>query len=277
MNRHQVRRCFLAAILFWGGPLAGLLTRARGDEGKVLWTGGFESNWMQQWHVARPKAWGLQNLKALADPSGKFVTVLRATFPKGSASPTVTRNTSSPVGGGQFFANLGLNPRDSLHLRFYVRFAGDFNFVKGGKLPGLFGGSVGSGGNIPDGTNGFSTRFMWRRNGDGEVYVYLPSSIQHGTSFGRGKWRFQANQWHLIEQEVKLNTPGKDDGRVRVWFEEKLVLDEEKIVFRTVSSLKIEGVFFCTFFGGNDPSWATPTYTYIDFANFAVGPGYIGP
>ena len=247
------------------------------QEGKVLWTGGFENNWMQKWQVGRKKAWGLQNLKAMPDPSGKFPTIIRATFPKGSASPTVTRNTSRPVGGGQFFARLGITSRESMHLRFYVRFAEDFDFVKGGKLPGLFGGSVGSGGNIPNGTNGFTTRFMWRRSGAGEVYAYVPSSIEHGTSFGRGKWRFQPHRWQLIEQEIKLNTPGKKDGRIRVWFEEKLVFDEDNIVFRTVSSLRIEGIFFCTFFGGNDPTWATPRTTHIDFAGFAVGTGYIGP
>ena len=59
-------------------------------------------------------------------------------------------------------------------------------------------------------------------------------------------------------------------------FEEKLVLDQGNVVFRTVASLKIEGIFFCTFFGGNDPSWATPKTTHADFAKFAVGTGYIG-
>ncbi|WP_181449171.1 polysaccharide lyase [Nonomuraea aridisoli] len=43
-----------------------------------------------------------------------------------------------------------------------------------------------NGGRIPDGTNGLSTRFMWRANGAGEVYAYLPTSREHGTSLGRG-------------------------------------------------------------------------------------------
>jgi hypothetical protein len=270
-----VRLVPLAALSLFGAA-AWPAGHAGGGERRVLWSGGFEAGWMAKWKV-RKRSWGLKNLRAMKDPAGKFPTLLRAHYPRGSASPTVARNAGRPVGGGQFYADLGLAPRDALHLRYYVRFPDGFTFVKGGKLPGLFGGSVGSGGRVPDGTNGFTTRLMWRKNGDGEVYAYLPSSVKHGTSLGRGKWRFRPGKWHLIEQEVRLNTPGKRDGRVRVWFDEKLVLDEQNLLFRTVPGLKIEGILFSTFFGGSDTSWATPADTSVDFANFAVAEGYIGP
>lgn len=216
-------------------------------------------------------------MKRVDDPTGHFNKVLRVRYPNGSASPTVTRNTGAPVGGAQFYANLGLEPQDSLHLRYYIRFSETFDFVKGGKLPGLSGGTVHSGGRIPDGTNGFSTRFMWRRNGDGEVYAYLPTSVKSGTSIRRGSWRFQPGRWYALEQEVALNTPGQRNGRIKVWVDGRLVLDEGNLVFRTVDTLKIEGVFFSTFFGGDDPTWATPKDTYVEFAKFAVSERYIGP
>ena len=57
----------------------------------------------------------------------------------------------------------------------------------------------------------------WRAGSDGEVYAYLPTSQDHGTSLGRGRWRFPANRWVAIEQRVKLNTPGASDGEVAVW------------------------------------------------------------
>ena len=158
-----------------------------------------------------------------------------------------------------------------------MRFPESFPFMRGGKLPGLFGGEARAGGQIPDGTDGFSTRLMWRRNGDGEVYAYLPTSVEHGTSLGRGKWRFQEGKWHLVEQEVKLNTPGKPDGSIRLWIDEKLVVQELNLTFRTTPELKIEGIFFSTFFGGSDLSWATPKETQVDFAHFVVSETYIGP
>ena len=144
------------------------------------------------------------------------------------------------------------------------------NFVKGGKLPGFFGGEGASGGEIPDGSDGFSTRFMWHKHGDGEIYAYLPTSSKHGTSIGRSNWRFRPNKWYHLEQEVVLNDPGLANGHIRVWLDGRKVLDQNELTFRKVNQLTIDGIFFSTFFGGSDLSWATPHDVYIDFADFSV-------
>lgn len=238
---------------------------------QILWSGGFQDpNWKTLWDIQKSKSWGEENMQIIDDPSGRFAKVLRVRYPKNSASPSVSREENKPLGGAQFCAKLGITSRDALRLSYYVRFSENFDFVKGGKLPGLFGGSGNSGGEIPDGTDGFSTRFMWRRNGDGEVYAYLPTSDEFGTSIGRGNWRFQPGVWYYLEQEVTLNQEGLTDGRVRVWVDGNLVLDEGGLTFRTTKELKIEGLFFSTFFGGGDSSWATPNDVYADFADFKV-------
>jgi hypothetical protein len=248
------------------------VTRTPSDTSvRPTWSDGFESErWMKHWGVQERGSWGLKNMEVMEDYSDRFSKVLRVRYPKGSASPTVSRNEQAPVGGAQFFADLGMQPQDSLRLSYYVRFSKDFDFVKGGKLPGLFGGTVNDGRKIPDGTNGFSTRYMWRSKGRGEVYAYLPTSKEHGTSIGRGNWRFQPGQWHHLEQEVVLNQLGHNDGRIRVWLDGEKVLDEAGLMFRTIDSLKIEGILFSTFFGGGDSSWATPKDVYVDFADFSV-------
>jgi len=237
----------------------------------TLWAGEFsEENWMEAWGAKRQGRWGLQNLEVMTDPTRTFDQILRVHYPSGSASPSVARESGVPIGGAQFYANLNLAPQNKLRLSYYVRFSEDFDFVKGGKLPGLFGGVGNSGGIAPDGTDGFSTRFMWRRQGDGEVYAYIPSSDEYGTSIGRGDWQFRQGTWHHIEQELTLNQPGQEDGRIQVWFDGTKVLDQDSLVFRTVDRLKIDGLFFSTFFGGGDPSWATPKDVYADFAEFKV-------
>jgi hypothetical protein len=221
-------------------------------------------------------SFGLDNIEVLSDEDG-FERVLRVHFPKGSASPTVSREEGVAVGGAQQYLPLGDGRAvDRLHLRYYVRFPAGFDFVKGGKLPGLFGGTVTGGRRTPDGSDGFSTRYMWRRDGAGEVYAYLATSDGEGTSLGRGQWSFTPGRWHLLEQEVVLNQPGSDDGHVRVWLDEELVLQEEGLRYRSVDTLGIEGVFFSTFFGGGDPSWATPQDTYLDLAGLAVSDEYLG-
>ena len=227
-------------------------------------------DWARNWFIREDGRWGEENLAVIDDETGRFDRVLRVRYPAGSASPRVSREDNAPLGGSQFYADLDIEPQASLRLSYYLRFSENFDFVKGGKLPGFFGGTVHSGGDIPDGTNGFSTRFMWRRNGKGEVYAYLPTSEEYGTSIGRGNWRFRPGQWYRLEQEVILNTPGESDGKIIVWVNGEKVVDRDNLKFRTTEDLKIEGILFSTFFGGGNSSWATPEDVSIYFADFVV-------
>jgi len=220
---------------------------------------------------------GLDRIRLASDGDGAApgspAAFLRVDYPKGSASPAVA---GAPGGGAQFLGTRPGTPADHLFLRYRLRFADGFDFGKGGKLPGLYGGRKIGGGHIPNGSDGFSTRFMWRAGGAGEVYAYLPSSVTWGTSLGRGSFRFQPGRWHCLEQELSLNTPGRPDGFVHVWLDGRPVLAQEGLVFRTVATLRIEGVFFSTFFGGNDASWGSTADTHADFADFAVGQRRVG-
>ena len=236
-----------------------------------LWIGNWgNQDWMDDWGIRGESSWGFENLDVISDSQGRFEQILRVTYPAGSASPSVSRQEGVPLGGAQFYADLALPAQHQLRLSYYVRFSENFDFVKGGKLPGLFGGEGASGGNIPDGTNGFSTRLMWRQAGNGELYAYLPSSEEYGTSMGRGAWQFQPGVWYKLEQEVTLNHPNRMDGQIRVWVNGDLVIEQGGLQFRTIDALKIEGIFFSTFFGGGDASWATPRDVHTDFANFSV-------
>ena len=125
-------------------------------------------------------------------------------------------------------------------------FGSEFDFVKGGKLPGLFGGDTSCSGGA-ESERCFSTRFMWRREGDGEVYGYLPNqqgccndlykefimansfqtdgfcdepdvhcNYDYGHSLGRGSWQFVPGEWLRLAQVVTLNTIGQLDGKIVV-------------------------------------------------------------
>jgi hypothetical protein len=233
-------------------------------------------DWMSEWAPQKTGSFGKDNTSVESDsasPGGRF---LRVRYYKGGASPSASRRDGVREGGAQVLGTFESGPVEHVFLRYFVRFPADFDFVKGGKLPGFYGGSQISGGHIPDGTNGFSTRFMWRTGGQGEVYAYLPSSTRFGSSLGRGSWSFARGKWQCIEQELKLNTPGEPNGFVHVWLDGEPVFQTEQLLFRTAASLRVEGVFFSTFFGGGDASWAPPSDTYADFAAFAVGPTRVG-
>jgi hypothetical protein len=158
---------------------------------------------------------------------------------------------------------------DDATLTYQVRFPVGFQFVKGGKLPGLCGVACYTGGT--NGQNGFSARLMWRTAGAGEAYVYSATTVGYGDSLGRGNWYFQADgKWHTISEHVHMNTPGVADGTIDIAYDGIAVSHDSGITFRTTSSVHIDGLMFSTFYGGHDSTWAPTTTTTLDFANFRL-------
>lgn len=147
-------------------------------------------------------------------------------FPN-SPAPGATTNTTGPVlqvtypagsfsggTGGAQFVNLWNTTQSSgfqsMLLSYEVAFDANFDWVKGGKLPGIRGGSdpIGcSGGNQSNGLECFSARLMWRPNGQGEAYAYIPSpnglcnektiicNSDFGISISRGSFTFSSGQY----------------------------------------------------------------------------------
>lgn len=215
-------------------------------------------------------SWGLDRMEVVEASGSGAPSAVRVSYPEGSSSPESHREHGSPLGGAQVYLPLRAGGAPEVWLSYAVRFEEGFDFARGGKLPGLYGGTRTSGGNTPDGTDGLSTRLMWRPGGAGEVYAYLPSSEDRGTSLGRGSWTFETGRWVQVEQHVRLNEPGEEDGEIRLSIDGEEVLAETGVVFRTTDELLVEGIFFSSFFGGSDRSWASPRDQHADFAGFRV-------
>lgn len=198
--------------------------------------------------------WGLS--KGRIQNGGSNLAFVKDPFPDGAAPGDIgnsnktntnsSASTSNPVlqvqypagsfqdnnnGGAQFYAmwNSSGSPFQSMLVTYEVAFDTDFDWVKGGKLPGLRGGpdpNNCSGGNQANGTNCFSSRVMWRKDGNGEgefsshvgashggfscsvpkVYAYVPRvngicsdtgvqcNDQYGISLDRGSFIFASGQ-----------------------------------------------------------------------------------
>ncbi|SCZ97717.1 BZ3500_MvSof-1268-A1-R1_Chr4-3g07402 [Microbotryum saponariae] len=91
-------------------------------------------------------------------------SALQVAYPKGSRNPS-----KYPIGGvGLYSEKLDLSQASNVSFSYSVFFEKGFEFNKGGKLPGLFGGkSACSGGSSAQ--DCFSTRLMFRTGGKGEV------------------------------------------------------------------------------------------------------------
>lgn len=144
-------------------------------------------------------------------------------------------------------------------------------FYVGGKLPGLAGGrSNGRGcGGGNSGESCFSVRIMWRRQGQGELYIYGPSkqskeictkfppcgktngpcticNSRAGISFGRGTFNFKRGAWQRISVTVVLNDPNKSNGYVELKVDGRTKASFDKMNWRKDQSKLwyINGFFF---------------------------------
>lgn len=183
--------------------------------------------------------------------------VLQVTYPAGGAG----LNSGS---GFSFHASLGL--REEYYLEYRVKFetnaGGTFDWVKGGKLPGLGGGTVPSGGYYSP--HGVTTRYMWRHNGRLVMYLYwnqqpsrtAAAGSQYGYDIDMGT-TFIPGGSYMLRQRVKLNTPGVANGVIEVWVNGVLKYSASNYLFREAGQTwTLNTCLFQSFHGGNDPTWA---------------------
>lgn len=230
---------------------------------------GVEDTLGSQFH-RMDRVWGVEENVAIerGGQSGRMTV----RFPEGSINPS--SKDERPLGGAGFVASLLPADTERACLRYRLRFEDGFEFVRGGKLPGLYGGEAPSGGEEVDGTKGFSMRLMWRRDGEGEVYAYVANKhSDYGASIGRGNWSFEPGRWVEIQQEIVLNDPDEADGVVRLWVDGRQVIEKRDLVYRTVDGVGIDGLMFSTFFGGSSPKWASPKDQSIAFEGFELFAG----
>ncbi len=161
-------------------------------------------------------------------------------------------------------------------------FSSGFAFARGGKLPGLHGGPRKECKNPP---NCWSTRYMWRENGIGEIYPALKFSNQPrnycpdpaqcqtgpsgvGDSVGRATFQFTAGKWSDVCQTVQLNTKGQKNGALQVVVDGKEAIHLQGLHFS--DTVGFTGIVFHNFFGGGDRSYACPKAQSIMYANFRI-------
>jgi len=210
-----------------------------------------------------PKISATQIIKncGLASQSNKCMRVKYS--PNSQGSPRLTKKIKLPHS-------------DHYTLSYDVYFENSFEFVRGGKLPGL------ASANPTDGCNSvkpdsWSSRLMWRENGALQSYFYSQDRSKPCGDGQTGKnFKFQKNKWYGIELEVKLNTQYDEyGGSVVVRVDGKVIAENKNQRMRSVynSNSDISLFFFSSFFGGNNTSWAPSKPVYARFDNFTVYPG----
>ncbi|KAI7867427.1 hypothetical protein BDF14DRAFT_1803802 [Spinellus fusiger] len=247
----------------------------------------------RQWKLSSSFFFGSEDVGFTADPitGNASESVMSVFYSKGSFTPSGSIKTDGKLGGCIFYSEpFGKQTFEKVLLSYDLAFASNFEWVRGGKLPGLFGGhptAECSGGDSADGSNCFSLRPMWRARGQGEMYAYILTSPQfcdskksiqcrnnYGASLSRGSMKFQVNTWSKIEIFSQVNSPPTEsNGVLRVWKDNQLIMNYEALNYRTVDALAFTSIYFNTFFGGNSQGFASnaDTHTYFKNLQFSVG------
>ncbi|KAF8878949.1 polysaccharide lyase family 14 protein [Infundibulicybe gibba] len=207
-----------------------------------------------------------------------------AFYPKGSINPA----GKSP-GGFSFYLSGPAVFKEQLGeateavMSYRMMLQEGWEWRKGGKLPGIFGGVGDSSYSCTGGTQHercecFNLRPMWRSESVAELYAYLPltdenesvllavppaskSNGNYGISVGQDSFRFDVavGQWVSMAFRVKLNTTGKYDGEIQLWVDGRSVINVGGVSLCDSADIgRIKGMHFQTFFGGHTEEWASP-------------------
>jgi hypothetical protein len=160
-------------------------------------------------------------------------------------------------------------------LSFDMKLHSKFEFVKGGKLHGL-GGGTGTTAGADITPDGWSVRMMWRTNGVPQLYIYHQDrKDDYGDSFPvTTGFKFGKSTWYRIDIQVQMNSAvGSKDGSAVLFIDGVRQAEAPNLNLTGIQSVQIDQFQFSTFFGGHDSSWSPSTTQYIYFDNFVVTPG----
>jgi hypothetical protein len=171
------------------------------------------------------------------------------TYPKKHASPA-----SGRAGGfGGYYEMDRNSPLSSLAYDLII--PKDFEWLKGGKLHGLYFGDGASGGEHPD--RGGSIRLMWRRKGEVDIYLYYPGlEKEYGES---NLTNIFLQEW-LNQIKISYKYPTTNIS----------VNDQLYTLPPRDFKASCSGIFFSTFYGGNDLSWAPSKTQKLEFKNIMI-------
>ncbi|GAA5870191.1 hypothetical protein JCM8547_006913 [Rhodosporidiobolus lusitaniae] len=204
------------------------------------------------------------------DEGGEMV--LQVEYPKGS------------IGEGVANMQLGVfaDGKNRAMVSYEVGFNDGFDFVLGGKLPGSYGGDPNSG--CTGGSNSencFSLRLMWRTDGAGELYAYVPRydgqcddstgaycHDDYGISYDRGSFTLQAGSYNTLTEVAIINSDvNTANGYLAVYAGETLAFEVSDVVLRINETVLFTAFAISTFFGGSTDEYASSADAFSYFRN----------
>ena len=239
---------------------------------------GFEKhdNNMAYDRVAQDKDW---DVRWTGDDMINYASISNQQASSGSKSLKVTYPDNVQINVGSQYS---IPPKNEYYLSYRLKFDDNFGFngefvgSTGGKLPGLAANGLCSGGATCNGTNGFTSRYMWREDGRAVLYLYhMDKPGRFGEDIqlvlnGQNLY-FPKGRWFTLTQRVRINDGNQSNGSIDVWFDQQKVLSRSNLRFVT-NGQKVDTLYFSTFHGGSGETWWPRYTTQAYFDDFIVSP-----
>lgn len=121
-------------------------------------------------------------------------------------------------------------------LTYQVYFPADFDFRRGGRLPGF-----GSGLADAAQPQAFAAVPAWGPAGrSGAVLNVLPGEA--ALIQAQAELNFAKGRWVKVDQEIVLNTPKTPDGTLRVWLDGELAIERKNMNYRATDKVTLSSV-----------------------------------
>ena len=212
-----------------------------------------QSEFFRDWNCPNWNATGMRHASIVNANGGK---VLQVNLPQGHAG-CAERGGDACV---QWKPHIGAR-LNTLTYSYRLRFAPNFDFAAGGRLPGT--GSVvpHPEGTKPNGTNSWSVGAAWKGDGTLGQYVYhMGQPRSSGEYWAWNTGPVTKGQWHQVKTTVKVNSPNQSNGSIVTTLNGRTVLSKTGLRFRQTDKLMIERLLFNVFYSGRAPSQANQVY-----------------
>jgi hypothetical protein len=191
---------------------------------------------------------GLENVDIVKPKDPRIPAALRVNLRNGAnvTSATASAGMSFP------WEPRAVRNETAACLSYEAFLHGDLEFHGGGTLPGLKGSdkSQSTG-------DGFAANLAWRSEGQpGATVTVTESGETQRLRVDHDHVTLPRGRWFKIDEEVVLNTPGQDDGMLRVWIDGALAFERAGVGYRNKSDVTISGVAADVHYGRDETATA---------------------
>lgn len=153
-------------------------------------------------------------------------------------------------------------------LSYSLRVPADFRHGDGGRLPSLVGAPSDAAGE----ERAIAAQLMWSYNGTLSYDVKAEPNTDGSISATAvtSDTALPAGVWVRVEQEVILNTPGEENGEIRLWIDGELKLRRDGLLFRRDAKTVLNGLAVTVAYNGSRSETSSQKPPAVEVSTFEI-------